>query len=890
MSRIKKWINSKKKDIDCYALFSAIYIVMVATFLWCFFHEGKSLIHQGDAYIQGYPYFVKQITYVKEILYDLLINHRLEIPLMDFNFGYGMDIIVNITKYPIALLGVFVAEQYYPVFYYVALFLLLYIAGVFFIKYCNCINITGKASVISGSLVYLFCGFSLFSASRYFGFVYYIVYLPLCLIGVEQILKKKKIATLVIASGILFIISWYSGYVISLLVVIYCCVRLFPYLWKKQFKVFFNKGIVLASAYLLGIMIAGFSWIPGIYGFLNSCRSGGGNQIEESLLIYDISYYKSLLFGLFSPVQNVSYEMFAGFSPIVLMAIIVLFINKEKKALFLKAFLGITFLFALIPLCGKLFNGGGNISNRWSFGLAMVVAMIVAYAMPYILELTYKKLLIVVVGVLLIASAYFVEGINGKNLSLLISVGLMIIQLLIVCLCSLGKIGNTMKKGVLLGTVVGITAVFILFNFYPLLNNSISAYKDKDINEVYDSYYISEVEYIEDDSFYRIGTPWNETDFSIYYNYNGTAIYNSLLAENVSAFFDELEMNTQRYMFQLTGLDGRSVLNDIFSVKYFVTQNEAEKIIPYGYELLYDGEEGDIYVNKSSLPIAYTFSKIIDRDTYNKLSPLERQEALIQGVVVDEEIEGIETVEYQNNYQSILYEIVGTENIEIHENNTFSVRENGGKIYLSFESLADSEMYLIFKELKVLNGNRENRCWVNVEGLSKQFVVLTEDNQYYVDGNITLNMGYSQNGIQSCTILFPEAGEFSYDALEIKAYPMQSYNEYKAELMTNIQPNISVDNNCIGGTIEVNNKSLVQFSVPYSEGWKAYIDGEETKIYNTDTMFMSILLESGEHTIFLIYRTPLLKEGLMITFLAAFIVVIVFVGMPMMKKIRKSKN
>lgn len=876
----------RKIEIDCYVLFSGIFFVLAALLLWCFHSAGKSLLYQGDAYIQGYPYIVQQITYVKEFLYNLFVKGTLEIPLIDYTTGFGMDTMVYITKYPIVLLGVLCPEAYYPVFYEFVSIALLYIAGIVFLKYCRYIKISGKIASVAGALVYLFCGFALFAVSRYASFIYYLAYFPLCLIGVERVLKERKINTLTLSSCMLFIISWYLGYMISVLVVVYCLVRLVPELFHKHMAGFFSKGFMLAGAYLLGILLAAFVWAPGIYAFLNSCRSGENSQNYSSLFYYDISYYKSLILGFFSPSQNPGYEMYTGFIPIVLLGTMILLIKKNTKARQLKAFLFVAALFSMIPLFGKIFNGGGYVSNRWCFGLAFVLGVIVTYAIPYFFELSMKELIIIIAVTTFVGAGYFLLGIKYKNLYIIISSGLIIIQMLVVSLCSMEKIEKVFRNILLLSSVAASVAVFIIFSFYPLLNDYVNAYKDEDINAIFNSNYISEVENIEDDSFYRVDTPWNETNFAVYYKYNGTAVYNSLLADTVSRLFEELSMNTERYAFQLTGLDGRAILNDIFAVKYFICPKRCEKLVPYGFELFSSEENGDIYVNTQAMPIAYTYSNAINKEKYDALSALERQEALIQGAVLEESIEGIQEAEYENNYIQVPFEISGTENVQMSDDNTIQVNEGGGKINLTVNGPKNAETYLVLEGLKLVNGSRENRCWVHMEGASKQFILLSEENQYYVDDDVTVNLGYSAEGMKSCSIAFPNAGIFSYDSIKVLAYPMEEYNIFKADMLEESFEKIVIGTNSISGTIEVKDKKMLQFSVPYSSGWTAYVDGQKRKIYNTDTMFMSIVLEPGKHNIVLKYSTPLLNEGIIVSLAAT----IIIVGLNVFLKLRKLRK
>ena len=67
------------------------------------------------------------------------------------------------------------------------------------------------------------------------------------------------------------------------------------------------------------------------------------------------------------------------------------------------------------------------------------------------------------------------------------------------------------------------------------------------------------------------------------------------------------------------------------------------------------------------------------------------------------------------------------------------------------------------------------------------------------------------------------------------------------------------------GTISVSENKLLCLSIPWSEGWTAYVDGQEAELFPANTMYMGLALEAGDHTIELSYCTPGLKAGLCIS-------------------------
>ena len=59
--------------------------------------------------------------------------------------------------------------------------------------------------------------------------------------------------------------------------------------------------------------------------------------------------------------------------------------------------------------------------------------------------------------------------------------------------------------------------------------------------------------------------------------------------------------------------------------------------------------------------------------------------------------------------------------------------------------------------------------------------------------------------------------------------------------------------------------SYLYIAIPYSEGWKAKVDGKETGIINANITFMAIPITAGNHVVEMTYCTPRLYLGLCIS-------------------------
>lgn len=93
---------------------------------------------------------------------------------------------------------------------------------------------------------------------------------------------------------------------------------------------------------------------------------------------------------------------------------------------------------------------------------------------------------------------------------------------------------------------------------------------------------------------------------------------------------------------------------------------------------------------------------------------------------------------------------------------------------------------------------------------------------------------------------------------EAMAYDCEQLRETSADLF-------EIDNDGFTAKVTRDKDNLVFFSVPYDDGWTAYVNGKEAEIENVNVGFMAVKVGTGESEIRFVYRTPGLVNGLLIT-------------------------
>ena len=97
--------------------------------------------------------------------------------------------------------------------------------------------------------------------------------------------------------------------------------------------------------------------------------------------------------------------------------------------------------------------------------------------------------------------------------------------------------------------------------------------------------------------------------------------------------------------------------------------------------------------------------------------------------------------------------------------------------------------------------------------------------------------------------------------MQIVCQPVKQIAGWTKSLKQDILKDVVMDTNHISGTLTADQEKLLCMTIPYSSGWRAYIDGVETEILKADTMYMAVDVPEGTHQIEFYYCTPYLKTG-----------------------------
>ncbi|MDD4700091.1 MAG: YfhO family protein [Oscillospiraceae bacterium] len=109
------------------------------------------------------------------------------------------------------------------------------------------------------------------------------------------------------------------------------------------------------------------------------------------------------------------------------------------------------------------------------------------------------------------------------------------------------------------------------------------------------------------------------------------------------------------------------------------------------------------------------------------------------------------------------------------------------------------------------------------------------------------------------------------------SFDEQSYSEDCYKLAATSAIAFERDNGGFTATVNLDSENLVFFSVPYEEGWSAYIGGRKVEIEKVNVGFMAVCAPAGVTNIRFEYRTPGLSYGLIVSGIA-FLIFILYIA------------
>ena len=834
--------TAKKKE---WMMYSVLFALLSLVVFLPFFKEDRSLLWNPDAVVYHIPMAEVFAESVKQMV-------KTGTPVLyDLSIGMGTDILAYISQWymePLNLLYAFFGAKKAEMLYEVLIFVRLYLVGVSFLFFADMLRESPIARVM-GALVYVFSGYTLFTGTKAAPFLVAMILLPLIFYAAERIREGKRVALFVCLIAFSAVFSYYFLFMNSVLLAIYVLIAVMAERMEVRRALQYIGKLI--GFYLTGLAIGGVTFLPAVAGFLGSSRSSGARNVE-SFLHYDTAYYQSLVTGLFQPQVMHDYWLVIGLPPLMLVAVLLLWTMKDKVSLRLKAAWIVLVCGVCIPLFGCLMNGGKVANNRWLYALILVGALTVC-----------KTFSSVVHG----AGKLFGNG--AEKRAELLWCALLVLSL------GIGGYALFAESGE---------------GFAGEFHKDGRAYKImKDNSNIKSAG-------IEDAALYRVdntSTPKTASSAWVIKDYRGLVTNASGYSREMADFYRYFENAGVITSFRLSGMDNASILTTLAGVKYYTAEKGQEKRIPYGYEWL----KGNIYKNKYAVPFSYSYDAFVARSKTEKLSPVQKQETLLQAAIVSDETaeelekKGLKQMEVQDlmlGSKQLDYEIIWGEDVEACADGTqiTAKKEEAGFDMVIRDIPGAGEVYVEWSGLSILSGDiHAATIAMEEDGARVSGISFQKKEATYSSGNDTYaaNIGYADAKERVLHLYFTQAATYQVEDIKVYYLPIDCYGENLSERTKDTLTITKWSDTQIEATACIADKKLMCLPLIYSRGWHVFVDGKEQTLYNLNLMYCGFVLEEGEREIRLEYETPFLKTGMIVSLIG----LIAFAGILILSRGKK---
>ncbi len=884
----------KEQRKYCYGVYTLMFLLMCIVAFLPFFTEGKSFVW-GAGVEDGLSQHFSALAYygeaLREFFRNLLAGHP-KLVMWDMSLGYGADILSTLNYYaigdPLNLLYGFVSPKNTETMYDFMILLRMYLAGITFIIYARKMKKRSYGTVI-GALVYVFSGFCFRLGLRHPFFINPMIYFPLLCLGIEKIYQRERPYVFIFAVCVSAMSNYYFLYMLTIFAVIYAWIRFYKYTEENKIKTFFLTILKFGIYYTLGIAMAAVILLPSVIGFLGNGRYGKGAD-WKSLIVYPGKYYL-LFIENFIGYGNMGSNTNAGYLPIVgIVVLFTLFSQRMKHKKYRVAFIA-SIIALILPIFGYAFNGFSYANNRWAFALSFIVALLTAEMYPRLFVMSKRQQIGIGAGIIIYTVFCIIVNASGeeilKNKGIMAACGL--IAVFYILLLIFQRLGYDTQKRIVRVSMAILLLISVGVHGYYRFDPKGYAYTQEfmDQGQAYRTLKednIRMLSKVNDPSVYRVHAEgYRYKNYGLINHLNTISGYYSITAKCVTDTIKGYDTLGMQYADKYKGVDQRLGLLSLAGVKYITVAHNSQVAkdvssmgdVPYGVEKLRKKGNITLYKNKYALPFAYAYDSYMTEQQYEQLNGIGKEQAMLAQIILNQHPAD---KEIQHNEQRNGPDI---QTISLPETRISSPK---GKKYadITVPVEKDKETYLYFKNL-VYHGkkNGDDKFILTGRKGTKGILVTQNDVQQKIHIQSTFNPYYfgrkdyivkinhqTSKAKEKVRLNFLSPGEYEFDDISLITVPKKDVLARLKERKENSMKQIQYEGNHFRGVYHAKKDQILCVTIPYSKGWKATVNGNRTKIYKANGMFMGIIMKKGTQSVKLDYETPGLKIGAWISLVA----------------------
>ena len=788
--------------------------------------------------------YVSQHYMIPEYFRTLFYETKEVFPSFALNLGMGQNIF-NFSYYglfnPVILISYLFPSANMAIFLMITSIIIIMVSIILFYKWIS-LHFENRTIRFITTFLFMTASPLILHSHRHIMFINYMPFLLMGLFGVNKYINENK-KILLIISSILIILTSYFFSIPALLVLFLYSITL--YLKKeekikfKQITKFIFKEILL---FIIPVLITAFFLLPTLKAILNS-RFGVAEELNILSYFVPNFTFDNLLYNSYS----------LGLTFIFIIAIVSALLNKEKYY----KLLGVVFILIMIfPIINYMLNGLMYLNAKVYITFIPIAILLIGELFKNTIEkeINIKKILLITIIVTLLVCLSYEKNEYIKYIIKDIIFTTIILLLML----------KTKKEQILIFLIIP----SIILCYEININDKLGTL------EIVENQYNKEIEKLtkitaNDKNMYRTGDNTN-----IFYNSNNirnineykTTMYSSLTNKYYKNFywneFNNENPNRNDAIFQ-------SINNNLYNIyagnKYIISSKEEDII---GYEKIDSINKFNLYKNDNVFTLGYSTDKLMSLREYKTLNYPYNVEALMNYTVVDQDI----ISDYQTDIKEIQIE-KDNYNIELKENKTFNIKT---------KNTYKNKLIFIKFDMEYAQKCKDGDTYIRINDVTNK---LTCRSWKYHNKNYSFEYVISSNN--EISNLDIEMSKGKYIIKNIKVYELD-YDKIKD--INKLHSKFIIDKkttkgDIINGKIQVKENGYFSMSVPYDEGFTIYMDNKKIKHEIVNTSFIGFEIEKGNHEIKIIYDSPWLKEGKILSAVG----IIMFLSVIVVEKKRSKK-
>ncbi len=701
-----------------------------------------------------------------------------------------------------------------------------------------------------------------------------LLFLPLIVLGLEDLINKRKYKLYTIVLTVAVISNFYIGFMLCVFIFVYAIYYYCAYGYSEKYNESGEGFHTLKSflrVLLFSLLALGMSAVI-IFTIYYSLKFGKNDFSNPDYTLNS----KFNLLDLFAKMLPNSYDtvrpeglpfVYCGVLSLVLMP--VFFISRkitprEKIAAgFILSVMVILFSASTLDIFMHGMQKPNWLNYRYSFMFCFLLVVFAHQAFNYLKDVNFNHIVASCGGLVLLIVLVQNEEYKFIDNVLCIWISLICVGVYLLTLYAVKKEKTTQFTSLILAILV---STELLINGYVNLDSL-----DQDViftkRTAYREYIdkmrpLTDYVLEKDTSFYRFEKmSHRRTNDNMALDINGISSSTSTLNASIVKLLNQFGYSSKSHWSKYYG--GTPASDALLGIKYIITDDKLNNEF---FKELHRENGFSVYQSKYAQSVAFAVSRraeYVDFGFYE--TPFELINELVTSMLdADSTIQLFKPIENITETTDNAIKSQATS-----EYTKYVPKKEGSNAIVSytFNAPTTDEIYFFYpsdypRKVKLLLNNRDWGTFFDNE--TDRIVSLST---FEKDETVNLKVTLDDDNLYILT----DQNYFYYMDTEIYKEVMTKLNECSFEVTEHSDTRLK-------GTINVKeNDSLLFTSIPYDEGWHIYCDGEELDLAITADSLLAARIDKGEHELEFVYRPNCFIYGCIVAAISFFIFAAVIV-------------